>query len=441
MADPRRLAHALLERVARDGAFAERLLVRAGSTPGLTGRDRALLTELVYGCLRHRRWLDSQLQSFLNKPLHKLPPAVHSALLLGAYQLLCMRVSAHGAVHSTVNLLPEPRLRGLCNAVLRKLCDLPSHADRPVPTTLTEMACLLSLPYWLAEEILAQRGSLEEVYAWGLACLQPPGVNLRINRLKVALPDLLDSLAAAGVEAHPAKLAGDANLSVPRGGAPDQLPGFAEGLITVQDPAATWAVDSIVLAEDPGLILDLCAAPGGKTGHLAERFPSAQLLAVDLHPKRLARVEASCARLGHAQVQTAAFDAVNPEPIAAHLTELYGRPSADLVVLDAPCSGMGTLRRHVELRLRDELPEQTGLLDLQRRLLDSACCLLAPGGSLLYCVCSPVRTEGEGQVAGLLGRQSDLELVASRQLWTDQTDSDSFFVALLRRGAPRGVEP
>jgi 16S rRNA (cytosine967-C5)-methyltransferase len=431
-----------LVRVARDGAFAERLLASSFARTELSPRDRAWLTELVYGTLRHVAWLDAQLSRHTRKPLHKLPPPVLAALRLSAYQLLCMRVAPHSAVHQGVELVQSfGHLKGVVNAVLRQLHATPPDAQEPLDTPV-QVAQRASLPLWIVEEVAAQR-SFEAARAWALATLVAPPVTLRVNLQRTTLAEYRLLLDAGGIAYSSPTLCADTSLALQRGGAVEGLPGYAEGLFCVQDPAATW-VGQVAPLHQPALVVDLCAAPGGKATHLAELYPSATVVALDSHPQKVELLQRNAMRLHHAKLQAYAVDCTDAAQVQACLQACAPGQPIDAVWLDAPCSGMGTLRRNSELRSRPR-DSLESLLALQADLLRAAATLVQGSACLIYCVCTPTAAEGPQQIESFLAAHPDFVCEPITDLhggladgpyartWTDLHGADSFFVARLRR--------
>jgi 16S rRNA (cytosine967-C5)-methyltransferase len=332
----RRVALEALARVEDDGAYANLALPAVLARSGLDERDRGLVTDLVYGTLRRRRSCDHLVDRFLTSDP---PPAARRVLRLGAYQLAFRPdVPDYAAVAATVAAAPK-RFRGLTNAVLRKVAT--AEADFP------DLGTRWSYPDWIVDRLVADLGEDDAVAA--LAAMdEPASVTVRDD-------------------------------------------GY------VQDLASQWIAD-LVGAEPGEVVVDLCAAPGGKATALA-RTPGVTVLAAELQPARAGLVAANAARLG-AEVPVLVADAAAP-PLR--------RGCADRVLLDAPCSGLGVLRRRPDARWRLDVGAPDRLASLQRRLVERAVDLLRPGGVLVYSVCTLTRVESVG-VDEHLGRlRPDLE--------------------------------
>lgn len=410
--DPRRTAFAVLQALEQSPQRLEKLLDRALSRAGKGSdpRDRALAVRLVYTVLRHRHWLDHLLDPCLSRPLESLDPAVRQVLRLGAAELAFLNTPDHAAVHAAVELAkatPARRGQTLVNAALRALARRrpgpppPLRGDDP-----QELALAASHPPWMVAELLAQWPP-QEVRAWLEANQQDPLLALRVNTLKIAPEELALRLAEEGLEARPHPLAPESLVLTKRRGPARELPGFREGLWQAQDPGAT-AVGHL-LGVEPGMrVLDLCAGAGGKTGHLAALMEDrGELWAVDVSAGRLRGLKTNLARLGVGCVRLQQADAtrLNPKDMGTF----------QRVLVDAPCTGLGTAGRRPDVRWRRRPQEAERLAELQLALLRAAADLLAPGGTLLYCTCTVTRVENQQVVARLLAERPELRPAWDRQ--------------------------
>jgi 16S rRNA (cytosine967-C5)-methyltransferase len=386
--DARTLAHDILMRVETTEAFADVLLgERLAATP-LGAADAALATRLVYGTLAWQGRLDYHLQAFLHRPLAGLEPTVRVALRLGLYQRLFVdRVPAYAAVDASVDLARAAGrgATGLVNAVLRRAVAY-DPAALPLPADgdpLARAAVEWSHPRWLVERWATELGADQLP-----ALLSANNVRLctavRANRLRTTRTALAEELAAAGITARPSTVADD-GLVIERGAA--RLRGLAawrEGRFGFQSEAAQLIAPLVAPAPDARL-LDACAAPGGKAAHLAAL--GGRVLALDARAGGIRRVRAEASRLG-ATVTALAADARRP-PL---------RAAFDGVLVDAPCSGLGTLSRHPEVRWRRHPEDIPRLAGLQREILDGVAALVRPGGLLVYAVCTLTHDENEAVV-------------------------------------------
>jgi 16S rRNA (cytosine967-C5)-methyltransferase len=415
----RDVARRVLDRVDRGGAWATPALDGELARAGLDERDRRLAAELVYGVLRHRARIDRALAA--HAELKRTPPRVITALRVAAYQLLLLdRVPGYAAVDDAVHAARAaggPRLAGFCNAVLRKLATsgepaLPADARARIEVEH-------SLPAWIADELAAAAGDRLGELAAALAQSAP--LVARGNLLRTTREALIDSLRAEGVTATPVASAPMA-LALDGLGDLARSATFRAGLWTVQDPGAQQV--ALLAAPRSGQrILDACAGVGGKSTHLAELAgDAARIDAADQLPTKLALAEQTARRLGLTSITARACDLLDP---AAPLAPAY-----DLIVLDAPCSGLGVLRRHPDAKWRLQPGDVPRLAALQRRLLDAVVPRLAPGGALLYSVCTFTIAEGPAQAAALVER-TGLHLVAEHRTWPP--DADAFYIARLER--------
>lgn len=437
----RQVALQVLSRVAQDGAYTSQALTATLNRAKLSPRDTALATELVYGTLRHQASLDASLNRHLTQPIQKLPPPIQWILRLGAYQLFETRIAAHGAVGETVNLVARRfgHLRGVVNAVLRKLAGTVAAKRTPLERGQDAFS---ALEPWLQRQLNALLPG-DEPSALAATFTDEAPITVRVNLLRATPEALCARLKASGVHAERMPAPFTAMLRLLRPGKIAELSGFAEGLFTVQDPAAYLAA-LLASPEEGDVVLDLCAAPGGKTTHLAEQMRNqGHVLAVEHHPGRAGLVASGQTRLGLNCIEVFCEDATQDAVLAEALGTL-GREEADVVLLDAPCTGLGTLRRHPELR-STSYEKVLSLAALQASLLTAAARRVRPGGRLLYVVCTFTQEEGELQMAQFLAEHSDFfaediptDLAAFAagpfvRTWTHLHQIDSFFFARLRR--------
>ncbi|HPU01051.1 MAG: 16S rRNA (cytosine(967)-C(5))-methyltransferase RsmB [Firmicutes bacterium] len=371
-----------LYRLEQEGAFLN--LALPPLLEKLPPPERALARELAFGTVRRRNTLDWALGLFLKHPLEKMTPWMRNLLRMGAYQLLYLeRVPPHAAVDETVKLAHRYGHRGvagLANAVLRRLAaaagDLPWPDPSRRPTD--HLALRESHPPWLVER-WRQRFGLEEARLLCQANNLPPPVALRPNRLRIDPAALKEILAAEGVSASfsprlPGVLLAKAERPV------SSLDSFRQGLFTVQGESSIL-VAPLLQPQAGEHIVDLCSAPGGKSTHLAELMGDCgRVTAVDIHPHRLKLVEQAAQRLGLASIKTLLADG---RQIAS-----AGLPAPQRLLVDAPCSGLGVIRRLPELKWRRRPAEPAEMARLQLELLEAAAALLRPGGMLLYSVCT-----------------------------------------------------
>ena len=438
---PRFSAWQVLQAVAK-GAYADVALERELRRANLSARDRSMATALAYGCVRQRRRLDAWLDRCGRIPAQRQPAPLRWLLHVGLYQLLhAERIPVAAAVNTTVELAKVhglARLAPVANAVLRNLLRRrQAGEDLQEPSDPVEALGLRhSLQTWLCRDLLCWL-CREEADAFASHCNRTPGIDLRVNRLKTNLAQLRQALAAAGICATEIPMA-VAGLQLPCGvGSLQVLPGYSEGAWCVQDRAAQLVAP--LLDPQPGeRVVDLCAAPGGKSTHLAELMGDrGEVLAIDRSAARLRRVRENAVRLGLVSIALRVGD-------ATLLPDLHG--SADRVLLDAPCSGLGTLARHADGRWRLREADIPGLVALQERLLEEAAQLVKPGGRLVYATCTVHPAENGEQVLRFLARHSHWRALAlpralawlsghatQLQLWPQRHDCDGFFAVALQK--------
>ena len=377
--------------------------------------DRALAWHLALGVLRRRHHVDAALRPRLRQALPSLDPEVRAALRVGAFEILFSRTKPHAAVHQAVEVvrgLGAGRASGLVNAVLRRV-QAPEGLSR---------AESLDHPSWLVARWDDRYGP-EATTAW---CQRnnEPALLFLVAR---GDPDALAAeLVEAGVEVAPvslqgATLAGVLRVSGFRGG-PTDLPGFDEGRFWVQDPASVLVADLLEVGEG-SRVLDACAAPGGKAFRLALR--GAHVLAVDRDDTRLELARLSARRLGL------------PLDLAVHDWRQgpLSEERFDAVLVDAPCTALGLLRRHPDIRWRRQLVDVLGAPARQGAILAGASAQVAPGGQLVYAVCSPEPEEGPEVVQAFLEAHPDFTLEGERSTAPPEGDEDAFYAARMVRSS------
>jgi 16S rRNA (cytosine967-C5)-methyltransferase len=438
----RRAAFEVLRRVEDDGAFAAPLL--AGLPEELSAEDRSLCYELTLGVLRRQLWLDRALEHFAGRTSEKLDAPVRRALRLGLYQLRFLtRVPARAAVNESVNLVHAARLRSAApfvNAVLRRAAreteyDPASEIEDP----LEKISVETSHPAWLVAR-WAEAFGRDETEALGGGRGDTAHAAFRVNTLSPDSDALINQLRDAGQSLAPSRVAPGAWRVEGGAGAGTLLRKLAaEGRVYLQDEASQL-VAHVLGAREGERILDTCAAPGSKTTHAAALASDrAHIVAGDLYEHRLRTVVETCARLGVRSVHAVALDAERALPFADG--------AFDRVLVDAPCTGTGTLRHNPEIRWRLAPENIRELAEVQSRILQEAARVLRPGGRLVYSTCSVEREENEGVIARLLDARADFRQLTAEpappeillpdgaaRTWPHRDDVDGFFVATLMKG-------
>jgi len=355
-------------------------------------KDRSLLQELCFGTCRFHPQLNAYIECLVDKPLRAKDSDIQALLLLGLYQLLHTRIPDHAALGETVEVaraLKKPWATTLVNGVLRKFQRDKAKLDKLLGQNL---AFQHNHPAWLEGMLRKQwPQQFNDIMAANNA--HPP-FTLRLNTHKTSRESYLETLQTLGISAKATEFS-PYGITLAEACDPRKLPLFAEGLITVQDEAAQLSADLLQLA--PNLrVLDACCAPGGKTGHMLEREPSLQVVALDSEERRLDRVRENLARLG-VTAQICCGDGTKT-------SDWWDGQAFDRILLDAPCSATGIIRRHPDIKVLRAPDELEKLADLQLQLLNSLWPLLKPGGILVYATCSIMPKENTQVIEAFLNR-------------------------------------
>lgn len=427
---PRVLAVQALLAVLQEGQTLTQAADRAAAECG-DPRDAALMKELCYGTLRWQPRLEAWLGKLVQRPLKTSDLDIKLLLLLGLYQLAYMRVPPHAAVQQTVEAcraFDKSWAAGLLNAVLRRF-------QREQPQLEAAMAddpvARYAHPKWFIEAL--KQDWPEHWQAMLEAGNQRPPFTLRVNRRQGSREDYLKLLAASGMAAKPCVHAAD-GITLEQAVDVAALPGFKDGRVSVQDEGAQLAAD-LLDVRDGMRVLDACAAPGGKTCHLLERH-ALGMTAVELEARRAQRIRENLTRLK--------LDAVLKVADAAEVQTWWDGEAYHRILLDAPCSASGVVRRHPDVKARRTPAEVSAATVLQARLLGALWPLLAPGGKLLYVTCSVFQRENAAQVAAFLAGHPDARSLAidtgwgvasgpGRQVLTGEGGMDGFYYACLEK--------
>lgn len=436
----RRAAFEILRRVAHDNAHSAVLL--ANIDEDLREDDRALCYELVLGVLRRQLWLDLAIEHFADREIGKLDLAVKLALRLGIYQLRFLaRIPASAAVNESVNLVRAGGAQsaaGMTNAVLRRATREPDYDPAAAVVDADEkLAIETSHPAWLIRRWVNAFG-MSEATALAQANNDPAPTAFRLTTMAMnSGPDQVrKQLESAGAEISPSRI-------VPNSwrvkGAAALLHTLARaGLIYLQDEGSQLVAH--LLGAQPGeRVLDVCAAPGSKTTHIDAMAPESMIVAGDLHEHRLRTLNTLARQQDARGIQSVVFDATQRLPFAGQ--------SFDRVLVDAPCSGTGTLRHNPEIRWRITEADIADLAQKQTRILDNASAVVRPGGRLVYSTCSVEREENEAVVESFIEERHDfrssiLDAAGEMQTadgsirtWPHRDDIDGFFVKAFERVA------
>jgi 16S rRNA (cytosine967-C5)-methyltransferase len=432
----RRAAFQILRRVELEGAYASVLL--AGLDREMREDDRALCHELVFGVLRRQLWLDRALEHFAKRSLDKIDLPVKLALRLGLYQVRFLsRIPPSAAVNESVNLVRAAGLRSaasFANAVLRQATREPDYDPASaVEGAAEKLAIETSHPLWLIERWTSAFG-FAETAALGRANNEPAPVAFRFTSRRKDARQIIEELESKGAQVSPSKIAPDAWRIDGAGSTVREL--TRDGLIYLQDEASQLVAH--LLGAQPGdRVLDVCAAPGSKTTHLAALAPQSLIIAGDLHEHRLRTLRELAKQQGTDNIASVACDARQRLP--------FVEASFDRVLVDAPCSGTGTLRRHPEIRWRLNAAEIAELSSKQSSILSNAAAMVRSGGRLIYSTCALEPEEDEMVVERFAKEHEEfakVRLAAANDLqtetgairsWPHRHGTDGFFVAAFQR--------
>lgn len=433
MAEPLLVAARALLSVCHFGHSLNDALLEASAE--LEPAQQGLLRELSYGPLRQYGQLQGMLRQLMHKPLKDKDQDIYMLLLIASYQLLYMRKPPHAVVNNAVNTVVtsgKPWAKGMVNGILRNM----QRRQDELRNNLSKEEHF-SHPLWLIE---ALKAAWPEQWQDVLAAnnQQPPSC-LRVNPQHYQRDDYLQKLSDAeeGINAQVCALA-EHGLRLARAIPVAQLPGFTEGAVSVQDEAAQLAGQLLELSSGQK-VLDACAAPGGKSCDILERHKDIQLTALDISASRLSKVSENLERL-QLSAELVAGDGCSPE-------SWWDDQAFDRILLDAPCSATGVIRRNPDIKLHRQAKDITALCELQAQMLDALWPCLAPGGIMLYATCSVLPAENSEQIAAFLSRHTDAEIVPidigsagpeghcefGRQLLPSANGPDGFYYAKLRK--------
>ena len=431
--DARKAAWEVLQAVG-GGAFADVALERTFNLYSFTSMDKALITELSYGAIRQRYFLDCWIDSLGKVSAKKQPPLLRWLLHLGLYQIFKMeRIPPSAAVNTTVELAKTHRLKKLApvvNGILRTALRS-KKKGLPLPKSNNpslELAKNESLPLWLADELISWKG-VEAANRIAQAFNSISPIDIRVNKLRANLKEVKEVFDSSGIQNQvipncPYGLEVRAGVGEPR-----KWPGYEEGLWSVQDRSSQLIAPS--LGPLPGeKILDACAAPGGKSTHIAELMNNeGKLWSVDRSSRRSKKILANSERLGTKCLQILVADSNE-----LLLKKPDWKGFFDRILIDAPCSGLGTLSRHPDARWRMNEDSIQELVAVQSHLLNSLAPLLKSGGTLVYSTCTIHPEENFNQIKNFLQLKSDFLLEYEKQIWPGEEDNgDGFYVAVLNK--------
>ncbi|MGM9945837.1 MAG: 16S rRNA (cytosine(967)-C(5))-methyltransferase RsmB [Lysinibacillus sp.] len=429
----------ILLAVDKNQAYSNLLLHQTIEKYKLDVKDRGLLTEITYGTLQHKLTLDYYLEPFIHG---KVDLWVRWLLRMSLYQMHYLsRIPAHAAVNEAVEIAKRRGHKGIAsmvNGILRSILREGVRSTADIKDEIERLAIETSHPQWLVERWVESYG-YEETAEMLRENNIPPVQTVRVNTTKATVENVLTTLEREGVKAVRSEVMPEC-IHLQTGQAA-RTAAFKHGLITIQDESSMLPAN--VLNPQPGMkVLDMCAAPGGKTTHMAEKMQNeGSILAMDLHPKKLDLIDENTARLGIEIVQTAPVD-------GRKAASFLPKESFDAVLVDAPCSGLGVMRRKPDIKYTKREEDLESLQTIQLAILDNAVQVLKPGGRLVYSTCTVDKRENEGTVEAFLSQHPEMEsesltnlpekLLAKQnngmlQVFPQDFGSDGFFVAAFRK--------
>lgn len=445
----RGVALKILTSVEQEGAYSNLLLNETLQRADLSGADSGLATELVYGTISRRNTIDYFLNSYVQKGLGKLEVWVRNLLRLSFYQIYYLdRIPPHAAVNEAVKIakkLGHQGISGMVNGVLRNV--LRNQDKLVLPKDLPAVSRISlehSHPEWLVDKWVKWLGE-EKTADICEANNVPPAISIRVNTTVIKRDELMEQMREAGLDVSSSKLAQD-GIVVRSGGNMALTSWYRDGLLSIQDESSMLVAQAVDVK--PGMsVLDCCAAPGGKSCHIAEKLESTgKVIANDVHPHKAKLIEDQAKRLGLSQITSRNGD-------AAELGRQFPKESFDRILLDAPCSGLGVIRRKPDLKWVKTEEDIVDISQLQTELLEAVHELLKPGGILVYSTCTMEPSENDEVVQQFLSKHPEYKLEMEPflegipalhgeqeyakdkglQIFPDDFHSDGFYIARLRK--------
>ncbi|WP_373456885.1 16S rRNA (cytosine(967)-C(5))-methyltransferase RsmB [Paenibacillus sp. MDMC362] len=437
----------VLTQVEQEGAYSNLLLNSALQKSSLAKSDAGLATELIYGTISRLNTLDYFLDKFVNKGVQKLQPWVRALLRISLYQVVYLdRIPDHAVVSEAVNLAKRrghQGISGMVNGVLRNI--LRQKESLAIPENMPpaqRISLQHSHPLWLVERWISQYG-IETAEAICAANNEPPAVSVRVNTTMISRDDMLKLMSSQNYEAAPSPLS-PYGIVVRGAGNMALTDWYRDGMISIQDESSMLVAEAV--KPEPGMrVLDCCAAPGGKSAHMGELMKDeGSIVANDIHAHKGKLISDQAGRLGLDSISIVTGDALD-------LVDRFEPASFDRILLDAPCSGLGVIRRKPDLKWGKSQEDIHEIAALQLRLLESVSTLLRPGGLLVYSTCTIEPLENEGVVSAFLDSHSgfgiaedglgDLSRLEGKslqrgggiQILPQHYHSDGFYIARLGR--------
>ncbi len=438
--DAREVALLTLNTCHRQGGWSDGVLKKQLADSQLDGRDAALATQICFGILQNQILIDFYLSHFSKLPLKRMESRVVEALRIGVYQMLFLdKIPHRAAVDSAVNLVKKhsknQRAAGMVNGILRNFSrQMDSLPEIPTENPIDYLSIKYSHPQWLVQEYINTLGQ-EGAEALLQANNSQPPMTAMTNTTKITTEKLLSLLVEQGVTAHPHPWLPDC-LILSETGNLEKLTAFQEGLFYIQDVASRLAILAAAPKKD-GRLLDTCSAPGGKSFAAAIfKGNQGEIISCDIHPHKKKLIQNGADRLGLTSITPHTADGRSHQP--------QWEGGFDTVIVDAPCSGLGVIRKKPDIRYKDDKP-LGDLPQIQGNILENACRYVASGGTLLYSTCTTLHRENGEIIANFLKNHSDFREISFElpqiglietgeiTLWPHIHGTDGFFIAKLRR--------
>jgi len=413
--------------VTEKGAYANIELAKTLRQEKFSDLDRRFCTELVYGTIKTAVTLDWKLQKYLSRPLEKVDAKVLTVLRLGMYQIFFMdKVPESAAVNESVEIAKKFSGIGaskFVNGVLRNVLRSPDKSKIPEDESVESIALKTFHPTWLVKLFVEEFGIETAKKICAADNVEPP-LCLRVNFLKTSREKVLTELKNLGLEVEESKIAAEGIICRSHG-ALDRLKILKVGLCQVQDESSMFAAHFLNPAEND-FVIDCCAAPGGKSTHIAELMKNrGKIIACDIHEHKIEHIKQNAKRLGVKIIEPVLLD-------ARKIGEKYFE-QADKILIDAPCSGLGVIRRKADLRLKKNSADLEKLPQLQFEILSSAAKALTSGGVLVYSTCTILKRENEDVVNKFLAENKNFALIETKNFITHIDGTDGFFCAKLTK--------
>lgn len=432
-------ALSILLEIDNNQAYSNLLLHRTIEKYDIEAKDRGLLTELTYGTLQHRMALDYYLEPFVRG---KLDTWVRELLRMSLYQIVYLtKIPPHAVVNEAVNIAKKrghKRIAPTVNGILRSVLREGTRSLDEITDSVERTSIETSHPKWLIKRWIELYGE-EEATAMAHENNNPAAITMRVNQTKKPIKEVIALLQSEKVKVSAGKIVDESLLS--ESGNPANTRVYTKGLITIQDESSM--LPAYALDVKPGMrVLDMCAAPGGKTTHIAELMnDEGEVIAYDVHKHKIKLIKDNARRLGLKSIEAKSGD-------SRKLVEVYGESSFDRILVDAPCSGFGVIRRKPEIKYVKKESDIKGLLTIQSELLDEAAKLIKPNGLIVYSTCTVEYKENRGMVEQFLKKHEDMQLIPlpniagneklaiendTLQVLPQHFGGDGFFIAALQK--------